>query len=204
MSRGDRVILGIAGCPGAGKSTLAKWIVDEIDPAHEVSVWMPMDGFHLADRELTRLGRLQRKGAVDTFDGYGYIATLERLRNDTAVVVYAPEFDRRIEQPVAGSVPIFSSAQLVVTEGNYLLNDSSPWARVHELLDEIWYCDVDNEVRRERLVQRHIMFGKSPEEARNWVNDVDEPNAQQIELGRDRADLIISADAAAPTFNDHH
>ena len=152
--------------------------------------YVPMDGFHLADVELARLGRLGRKGAIDTFDVYGYLALLQRVRR-SAEIVYAPAFNREIEQPVAGSIPVAPDARLIVTEGNYLLDDDEPWPDVRRTLDEVWFVDVAPEERRRRLIARHIEFGKSPEQAQAWVRDVDEPNAERIERVRHKADLVI-------------
>ena len=128
---GRRALLGIAGGPGAGKTTLAERLTRELNGDGEPWVaHVPMDGFHLADVELDRLGRRNRKGAPDTFDAAGYAALLERLRGDEEGVVYAPGFERALEQPVAGSIPVPPTARLVVTEGNYLLVDEGPWRRV--------------------------------------------------------------------------
>jgi pantothenate kinase len=188
LADGGRVILGIAGTPGSGKSTLAATIAHSVDGA----VCLPMDGFHLADVELRRLGRFDRKGAIDTYDGDGYLALLARLRDDHSETVYAPAFDRDIEQPIAGSIPIPPQTRLIVTEGNYLLDDDAPWPSVRALLTAVWYVDVPQQVRQQRLVERHVRFGKSPEHARAWVQSVDEPNAQRIESSRHRADLVVT------------
>ncbi|AEV71660.1 panthothenate kinase [Mycolicibacterium rhodesiae NBB3] len=187
LARQRRVILGIAGLPGAGKTTVAELIAASFEDA----VRVPMDGFHLADAELRRLGRLDRKGAIDSFDAFGYLALLQRVRSQDAGIVYAPAFDRDIEQPVAGSIRVEPSARLIVTEGNYLLDDEEPWPQVRRTMDEVWFVDCAPEERRRRLIARHIEFGKSPEDALAWVRDVDELNAARIERGRDRADLVI-------------
>ena len=122
---------------------------------------MPLDGFHLADAELARLGRLGRKGAPDTFDADGYIALLRRLRQaEPGVTVYAPAFGRQIEQPIAGSIPVPAAVRLVITEGNYLLFDEPPWTRVRGLLDEVWWVDLEAARRRQRLVARHVKVGE--------------------------------------------
>jgi pantothenate kinase len=187
LARQRRVILGITGPPGAGKTTMAAAITSSVDGA----VQLPMDGFHLADVELRRLGRIDRKGAIDTFDAYGYLALLQRIRSQHTETVYAPAFDRDVEQPVAGSIPVGPDARLIVTEGNYLLDDEEPWPWVRRTLDEVWFVGCAPEERRQRLVARHIEFGKSPQQARAWVGDVDDRNAERIERVRHKADFVV-------------
>ncbi|KUI12202.1 nucleoside triphosphate hydrolase [Mycolicibacterium acapulense] len=186
--RQPRVVLGVTGAPGAGKSTLAEAIATAADDA----VHVPMDGYHLADVELQRLGRLDRKGAVDTFDAYGYLALLQRIRAQGDETVYAPAFHRDLEQPIAGSIAVLPHHRLIVTEGNYLLDDEPPWPTIRALLDEVWFVDAPPDVRRRRLIARHVEFGKSPEQAEAWVRAVDNPNAARIETARDRADFVVT------------
>ncbi|WP_442305646.1 nucleoside/nucleotide kinase family protein [Streptomyces sp. 2RAF24] len=189
---GGRRVLGIAGPPGAGKSTLAARLAARLDGR---AVLVPMDGFHLAQAELERLGRAGRKGAPDTFDAAGYAALLRRLRAaELGTTVYAPAFDRSLEEPVAGSIAVPPELPLVITEGNYLLHDEGPWAAVLPLLDEAWYLDLDARHRVPRLVARHVRFGKDEEHARRWVADSDEANARLVERGRGRAHLVVRGD----------
>jgi pantothenate kinase len=195
LATGRRAILGVTGPPGSGKSTLAALIVQLLDPDGRRVANVPMDGFHLADDALVRLGRRDRKGAIDTFDGDGYLALLRRVRTETDRTVYAPAFERTIEQPIAGSIAIEPATRLVVTEGNYLLAPAAPWPEVRAAIDEVWYCDADAALRRERLVARHIQFGKPEPEARRWVEQVDEVNARQIAETRASADLVIDMSA---------
>jgi pantothenate kinase len=197
---GGRRIIGVAGSPGAGKTTLATAVVRALNESGdhggtEWAVQVPMDGFHLADRELVRLGRIQRKGAPDTFDAPGYAALLERIRLDTHEVVYAPAFDRDIEQPIAGAVPVDPSHRLVVTEGNYLLHQDGRWPQARAQLDEVWFCAVDDGVRRGRLVDRHVRFGKPAPAAEAWVEQVDELNARGVAASRHSADLVVTGAA---------
>jgi pantothenate kinase len=187
LARERRVILGITGSPGAGKTAMASQIASTIDDA----VHVPMDGFHLADVQLRRLGLLDRKGAIDTFDAHGYLALLQRIRRQDTEIVYAPAFDRDIEQPVAGSIGVAPTARLVVTEGNYLLDDAQPWPDVRSTLDEVWFVDLATEERRRRLIARHIEYGKSSAQAQAWVRAVDDANAERIERVRHKADLVV-------------
>jgi pantothenate kinase len=194
IRRSGRALLGLVGPPGAGKSTLAAALQAEFPGVSQV---VPMDGFHLANAELERLGRRARKGSPDTFDGAGYVALMRRLLAQADdEIVYAPEFRREIEEPIANAIPVFATTQLVITEGNYLLLDDGPWAEVKGLLDEIWYVDVDDALRVGRLTQRHEQFGRSAEEAAAWVAGTDEPNARLIEASRARASFIFRWDDA--------
>lgn len=192
LSLGRRVLLGIAGPPGAGKSTLAGALCAAAGGA---AVVVPMDGFHLANRELIRLGRRDRKGAPDTFDATGYAALLRRLRGQAAgadgAIVYVPEYRREIEEAVAGAIAVHASTPLVITEGNYLLLDEGAWAGVADLLDETWYVDGDDTLRVERLTRRHVDFGKTTEQAREWVERSDAANARVIAGTRRRADWVF-------------
>lgn len=186
---GARHLLGIVGAPGAGKSTLARALVDALAPD---AVLVPLDGFHLANAELDRLGRRERKGAPDTFDPAGYVALLRRLRHQAERVVYAPEFRRDLEEPVAGAIAVAPTIPLVITEGNYLLGNDGEWAPVRGLLDEVWYVDTDEELRLTRLIARHRAFGKDPAAARSWALGSDQRNAAVVAATRPRADLVVA------------
>ncbi|CAE6798216.1 nucleoside/nucleotide kinase family protein [Paraburkholderia aspalathi] len=187
ISDGRRQILGLVGAPGAGKSTLAQAILDAFPGKAAV---VPMDGFHLANVELARLGRASRKGAEDTFDSAGYVALLRRLREQRHdETIYAPTFRREIEEPIAGAIPVAPDIPLVITEGNYLLLEHGHWKAARPLLDEVWYVNVDSDLRRQRLVSRHIGFGRDQAAAEQWVQKTDEVNATLIDLTRERADV---------------
>jgi pantothenate kinase len=184
----SRTILAIAGMPGAGKSTLAARLADELG---DVAALLPMDGFHLAQDELVRLGRAQSKGAPDTFDAEGYVNALRRLRRADEPVVYVPSFDRQREEPVAGAIALSRDVPLIITEGNYLLLDEQPWQHVVGLVDEAWFCGLDEAERLARLVGRHKAFGKSRLEAERWAFGSDQLNAAVIQSSRWRADLAF-------------
>lgn len=185
-ARGRRVLIGIVGAPGAGKSWTSERLAEALGAS---AVVVPMDGFHLAQVELERLGRADRKGAPDTFDVGGLAALLRRIREEADAVVYAPAFVRAIEEPIAGAIPVPPDAGIVLVEGNYLHLDA--WAAVGACLDEVWFLEVPDGLRADRLHARHESFGRTPEAARDWVASVDEPNAVSIAAQRGRADLVV-------------
>ncbi|XVV03664.1 nucleoside/nucleotide kinase family protein [Actinosynnema sp. CA-248983] len=187
---GERRLLGIGGAPGSGKSTLARRLVDALGTS---AVLVEMDGFHLAQKELDRLGIADRKGAPDTFDIPGYVDLLGRLKACGPDVVYAPEFRREIEEPVACAVPVPPDVPLVVTEGNYLLMQYDKWKRVRVVLDEAWFLMIDEDLRVSRLIDRHVRYGRSVEDARERVlNGTDHENALMVNASTAAADLLIS------------
>ncbi|TNC26067.1 nucleoside/nucleotide kinase family protein [Amycolatopsis alkalitolerans] len=187
VARGERTLLGIVGAPASGKTTLAWALANALGNRAAV---VGMDGFHLAQVELRRLGRAERKGAPDTFDAHGYVHLLGRLKAGRETV-YAPEFRREIEEPIAGAVPVSADVPLVITEGNYLLLDSPPWAAVRGLLDEVWFLAPDEHERVERLVTRHRLYGRSLVEARRRALGSDQRNADLIVPSAARADLVL-------------
>lgn len=185
---GQRRILGITGTPGAGKSTLCAALLDALSTD---TVLVGMDGFHFANIELARLDRADRKGAPDTFDIDGYVALLSRLRRQSVAPIYAPIFNRGIEEPIGSAIPIPGNVPLIITEGNYLLLEDHGWNAVRRTLDEVWFLDIDPALREHRLVLRRQQFGHTAADARNWVAKVDEKNAAITDTTRDRADLVV-------------
>ncbi|WP_144785921.1 nucleoside/nucleotide kinase family protein [Microbacterium sp. BH-3-3-3] len=196
---GERCLLGVAGTPGAGKSTVSDALLAALG---DDAVLVGMDGFHLANEELVRLGRRDRKGAPDTFDVEGYIALLDRIR--AGHEVYAPRFDRTLEESIGSAVLVPAGVPLVITEGNYLLHDEFGWDAVASRLDEVWFLDIDSHARRERLVARRLSHDHPYDEAVAWVREVDERNALVVERGRERADLVVTVSDAAAGGVGHH
>lgn len=185
------VLIGVVGEPGAGKSTLAASVVEGLNARGCRAVLVPMDGFHLANVALASLGLANRKGAIETFDGAGFAVLLTRLRAQGPDIVWAPTYDRSVEESVAGAIGVPPGTEVVVTEGNYLLVADEPWSQVGGLLDEVWAVRTDPLVRTERLQARHVEFGKHPAQARAWVSAVDEPNAALVRETLHRADLDV-------------
>ena len=189
LTSGSRTILGIVGAPGSGKSTFAAWIQQQFGPGSAVVV--PMDGFHLSNAIIDGTPLRTRKGAIDTFDAGGYLSLLRRLVRRDESVVYAPEFRRTIDEPVAASIAIPAEVPLVITEGNYLLAEQEPWKEVRAQLDEVWFVDTPPALRLSRLVARHVEFGMEPGAAQAWAEGPDETNAVLIQATRPAADRII-------------
>jgi pantothenate kinase len=186
---GARTMLGIAGAPGSGKSTFAEWIRQQFEPGQAVVV--PMDGFHLGNAIIEGTPLRQRKGAIDTFDAGGYLSLLRRLARRDEPVVYAPEFRRTLDEPVAASIAIPAEVPLVITEGNYLLAEQEPWKDVRAQLDEVWFVDTPPGLRLSRLVERHVSFGMERAAAEAWAAGPDQANAVLIEATRPAADRVI-------------
>ncbi len=186
-----RLVIGLAGAPGAGKSTIAAALSAELPG----SVVLPMDGFHLPQAELVALGRRERMGAPDTFDVDAFVALLERLRDlhNSGVTLLAPGFDRRVEEPVPDQIALTPELWCVIVEGNYLLLREHGWHRVAPLLDLTVGIVLDDETRRERLIARHVAYGKTPDAARAWALGPDERNASTIAATLERADYLLAA-----------
>ena len=189
-----RAVLGIAGPPGSGKTTLVTRLLAAVTAYDGLSgcvAHVPMDGFHRTNAELERLGRRDRKGAPDTFDTTAYAGVLAAVRAEPRAVVTAPSFDHGVGEPVPDSLVVPLSADLVVSEGNYLLLDDADWTAVPPLLDEVWWSALDAHVRVERLVARHVETGRELGDATEWVLRSDEANARTVDGGADLADVVL-------------
>ena len=185
----SRRIIGVTGPPGAGKSTIGEQLVRRVS----ASALLPMDGYHLPQRRLVELGRRERMGAPDTFDVEGFLRTLADLRISGGTV-FAPSFDRELEEPVPDALAIQPELTTVVVEGNYLLHDSGGWEAVREQLDLVFFVEVPHSIRLHRLIDRHVRFGKTPDAAEAWAFGPDEDNARLIDATSSRADHVIRLD----------
>ena len=187
-----RCLMGLTGPAGSGKSTLAAYVAGSLCPSPPV---VPMDGFHLAQAVIDQKGLGDRKGSPETFDPWGFVSLVERLASPAGGgVVYAPKFDRSVEEPIAGAIPVGPADGLVIVEGNYLLLDESPWTQIRPALDLCAYLEIEDATRIRRLVDRHMRYGKSRLEAERFVHSSDEKNTQLIKASRNRADFIVRMD----------
>jgi len=190
LKHSGRFIIGIVGKPGAGKSTLTSHLIANL-PKDSVSL-VPMDGYHLSNLQLKNLGLSDRKGAFNTFDSNGYVSLLKRINTETDQDIYYPVFHREIEESYAADGVVLANTKIVLTEGNYLLFDKAGWEKVAAELTEIWYININDSVRIERLVKRHEFYGKDKKSALNWATGTDEINAKIVESTAARADVIIN------------
>ncbi|MGW9025644.1 nucleoside/nucleotide kinase family protein [Streptomyces sp. NPDC055722] len=193
---GGRVLLGVTGAPAAGKSTLARFLVEQVElrmGAH-CAAYVPMDGFHLSNVQLDRLGLRNRKGSEPSFDVWGYVALLKRLCRPEAHPVYAPGYDRTLHEPVAARHVVRPSVRLVVTEGNYLGAGANGWPQARELLDQLWFLDTSDELREERLYVRQVAGGRDEAAARAWVIDNDRPNGELVKTTRAACTRVLTVE----------
>jgi pantothenate kinase len=200
-SQNRRVLLGITGAPGAGKSTLARAIVEDVGEAARL---VGMDGFHLPQSRLNELGRQDRKGAIDTFDGERFVALVRQLRDPGENIILAPEFQRNLEESILEAISIEPDVRLVVVEGNYLLVPDPPWDGLRDLFDGVWYCERDENARLADLIARHHAYGKSASDARRWALGSDQRNAELIMTTRSRADVIVRIEGQFRSASSDH
>jgi pantothenate kinase len=188
----QRFVLGVVGKPGVGKSTFTDYLHEQL--SSELVAILPMDGFHMSNKKLIELGRRERKGAPDTFDVDDFAQVLANVRDGHGADINFPIFSREIEASIPNAGVVAAGVKLVIVEGNYLLHDQFGWEKISNLLDETWFLNVDDDLRMERLIARHIEFGKSPEDAKAWSEGTDEANARLIQLTQPRADYEIKLD----------
>ena len=181
-----RFITGLAGPPGAGKSTLAALLVAALGAGARA---VPMDGFHYDDAVLDARGMRSRKGAPETFDAAGFIHLVRRLRTEEEVAI--PIFDRSQELSRAAADVVTAQDRLLVVEGNYLLLDEPPWPNLAPLFDLTVWIDVPEAELDRRLVARWDHYGRDPAESRAWIDGNDMPNIRRVMRGSRAADVVI-------------
>lgn len=191
--RSARFVLGIAGPPAAGKSTLSVDLRDAVNERAErrIAEVAPMDGFHMTNAQLEASGLLMRKGEPDTFDAVEYGQRLQRVRSEAGVDVPWPAYDRRLHDPVPDGLVFTSDVRIVITEGNYLFLDSGAWAEVRASLDDAWFLDADLDLVERRLMERHCRGGKTDAAARRKTTVSDMPNAQLVVESKHNARVVI-------------
>jgi pantothenate kinase len=196
LGNGERYMLGIAGYPGAGKSTVSEALVRGVNEKvfGNPAMVVPMDGYHFSNAKLADMKLLELKGIPDTFDAYGFVDLLRRLRNTTDENVYCPLFERGIEASIENAIVIEPKHKLCIVEGNYLLLRKKPWDECKDYLDEVWFLDVAIDTILPRLIARHLQGGRTPDGARSKVDSTDLPNARLIEQTRPYADKLIRVD----------
>ncbi|MEM9346166.1 MAG: nucleoside/nucleotide kinase family protein [Planctomycetota bacterium] len=190
----QRGILAVAGVPGSGKSTLSQEIINRLNQAQPgTAVGLPMDAYHMTNDKLEALGLRKRKGAVQTFEAQQYFKHLSQVR-DAARQLSLPTFDRGIDEPVftgKAEHTVSDRTKYIITEGNYLLLDSLPWTAIDQLADLRVWIDIPAERARRQTIQRHIRFGRTPQEAKHWYETNDQLNADFIRDRSRHADLIV-------------
>lgn len=188
-----RRILGLAGGPGVGKSTLASELVAAVQrtrPGH--AAYVPMDGFHMRHAKLVELGIEHQKGMPHTFEAVAFVEFLRELRGARGKTATGPGYSRKIEDVVDGATVVGGDASLIVVEGNYLLLDDGAWQHVRPLLDLAVFLDLPRALVRERLLRRHAREGLfSSDQICSHVDLVDLPNYDLVKRFGFRADLSV-------------
>lgn len=189
-----RLIVAVAGPPGAGKSTMSDHLLHAINKGGEApSIVVPMDGFHLDDAILDRRGLLSRKGSPPTFDCAGFAVLLQRLKQADGEV-FIPVFDRSLELSRAAASVVGPEHRVLLVEGNYLLLDQQPWAQLAPFFDLTVYLDVPFDELERRLTDRWLGFGFDAETARNRALSNDIPNAELVVAQSRKADFVVVSD----------
>jgi pantothenate kinase len=183
-----RLMVAIAGPPGAGKSTLADRLAAGLGPQ---AVVVPMDGYHMDNALLDARGLRPRKGAPMTFDAAGLARDLMRIRACEAEVL-VPVFDRAADLARAAARAVPGDVPVVLVEGNYLLLDQAPWDRLAGLFDLTVMLDVAEADLERRLVQRWLDHGLDPQAARTRAMGNDLPNARTVRQGSRAADVVVA------------
>lgn len=192
-----RFIAALAGPPGAGKSTLAEALMKALQERGEQAIVVPMDGFHFDDTVLIARGHRSRKGAPFTFDCAGFEVLLRRIRASEPDVAI-PLFDRERELSRAAAAIVDAQTRFIIVEGNYLLLAEEPWARLRTLFDYCIFLDVPPEELQRRLLKRIQSFGRSREEAEQWLAGNDLPNIQHVLCASAAPDLRIRVPPSDP------
>lgn len=188
-----RSLIALAGPPGSGKSTQAQAVVDALTSQNIAAALLPMDGFHLDNEHLERIGLLFRKGSPDTFDAQALVELVQRVKT-TADDIYYPTYDRSHECTVPNSGLLTRQTRVVVIEGNYLLLDAPIWKTLAPLFDATVFLKPSIETLERRLIDRWLGYGHDIANARKKAEGNDLLNARLVLNQSLSADLVLSND----------
>jgi len=193
-SGNKRFLLAITGVPGAGKSTLANLLMKNINEVlkEESAIVIPMDGYHYHNDILIEKGLLPLKGIPQTFDAQKFVMLIKEIASEKIEKLYCPAYDRDLHNPVERSIVIENKHKIIIVEGNYLLLDTCPWNELADLFSESWFIETPLTTTKERLISRHVLTGRSVEEALTKISSTDTPNAELIIQTRHRATKVIT------------
>ena len=186
----SRYMVGIAGPPGSGKSTISEALQKALAAAGESAVVVPMDGFHFDDILLNARGHRPRKGAPFTFDALGFEVLLKRIKRREPDIAI-PVFDRKLELSRAAADIVSADAKFILIEGNYLLLKSAPWNTFKQLFDFTIFIDVPEAELERRLTGRILAHGHDAAYANNWIASNDMLNIREVQANSVAADLVI-------------
>ncbi|SDE94225.1 AAA domain-containing protein [Celeribacter baekdonensis] len=182
-----RLLVAVAGPPGAGKSTLAEALADKIGPEAQV---IPMDGFHRDNEWLIQHDLLARKGAPDTFDAAAFLSLIKQFAKGESPRF--PLFDRAGDCTVPEAGALSEATRILLIEGNYLLLDRPIWRDLAAFWDMTVFIDVPKAELERRLIARWIDHGLDPDAARARAQSNDLINADTVIAQSAPADWTIS------------
>lgn len=189
-----RFLLAITGIPGTGKSTVADLLMKNTNTVlnEERAIVIPMDGYHYHNDILVEKGLLSLKGIPETFDAQRFVTLIKEIASPKIEKIYCPSYDRSLHNPVEESIVIEDRHKIIIVEGNYLLLDTCPWDELADLFAESWFIETSLTTTKERLINRHVLTGRSFEEALSKISSTDAPNAELIMQTRHRATKVIT------------
>lgn len=193
-----RILVYLAGPPGAGKSILAHYLsylsnsTEDVVPITDIG----MDGFHryqdflvshVINRDGTDIPMVKIKGAPETFDLDKLIKMVGKIAAGEECTW--PSYDRTTHNPKEDAAQV--CGDIVLLEGNYLLLDTDGWRELRKYADYTILLKVDDNVLRKRLIERKVMCGNSMDEAEKFVDFSDMVNVRLVNTMSSHADLEL-------------
>lgn len=202
--KNQRLLIGLAGSPGSGKSTISYNVTERINKffGEDVSIVLNQDGYHYTREELSKFPEpelaFKRRGAPFTFNPKGFLELIHKIKKPISPEtkdILAPSFNHKAKDPEPNSKIITPAHRIVIIEGNYVLLKDEYWREISAIVDEKWKIKVEPLQARRRIVKRHLEAGISAteDEAIERCNNNDLVNAVYIRENSVIPDLVIES-----------